>query len=367
MIDFSTLPDAVLDDDVLLHRGRPVHEFRDFTAGRAIVPLPQISAIEISGADRLTWLHALSSQHLAQLPAGEATEALILTPNGHVTAAMRLIDDGERIIAFVDRACEETLSEHLKKMVFASRVEITTRPGSVIAFAGEAIAEPPLATEAVWRDPWPHVDGGTTFTTPGVEPDVTPTALALVGDEDLAAFATAHPEAIAGSLAYEAARISSWRPQFATEVDERVIPMELDWLRTAVHLNKGCYAGQETIARVVNLGRPPRRLVLLHLDGSAEHLPEPGAAVTFGPKNVGKVTSAVRHPELGPIALALVKRTTPPDADLLVDDVPAAQEIIVDPSGESPARPASRPGDDLRGARNRGLQKPPTLGGLGKL
>ncbi len=76
----------------------------------------------------------------------------------------------------------------------------------------------------------------------------------------------------AGFDAYEALRVEARRPRFGVDTDHRTIPNELQWLRTAVHLDKGCYRGQETVARVHNLGRPPRRLVLLHLDGVSEVL-----------------------------------------------------------------------------------------------
>ena len=142
--------------------------------------------------------------------------------------------------------------------------------------------------------------------------------------------------------------MEAWRPRLAREVDERTIPHELDWLRTGVHLSKGCYRGQETIARVVNLGRPPRRLVMLHLDGSADRLPDPGAEVRLGEKAVGRLTSAVRHEELGPVALAVIKRSVPADAALDVDGVAAAQEVVVHPDGVTDARPAERPGAGLR-------------------
>ncbi|HHW83026.1 MAG TPA: folate-binding protein, partial [Actinomycetales bacterium] len=158
------------------------------------------------------------------------------------------------------------------------------------------------------------------------------------------------------------------RPALHGEVDERAIPHEFDWLRTAVHLNKGCYRGQETVARVVNLGKPPRRLVFLHLDGSAEALPATGDPVVSGEREVGVVTSAARHHELGPIALALLRRSVDPAADLVVratvpdpdggeptvTDVAAAQEPIVDVEGRSAASPTERPGAGLRGsgARN---------------
>jgi folate-binding protein YgfZ len=136
---------------------------------------------------------------------------------------------------------------------------------------------------------------------------------------------------LAGTWAAEALRVAAWRPRLGFETDHRTIPHEVDWLRTAVHLRKGCYRGQETIARVHNLGRPPRRLVMLHLDGSAHHLPTSGTDVELDGRRIGHVTTAARHHELGPVALALVKRNTPTDAVLLVDGVSAAQEIVVAP------------------------------------
>ena len=132
---------------------------------------------------------------------------------------------------------------------------------------------------------------------------------------------------LVGTWASEAARVEAWRPRASHEADHRTIPHELDWLRTAVHLTKGCYRGQESVARVHNLGRPPRRLVMLHLDGSGHLLPEPGAAVHDVVRNadsqepgrvVGQVTTVARHHELGPVALAVVKRSVPADAELVV-------------------------------------------------
>jgi hypothetical protein len=149
---------------------------------------------------------------------------------------------------------------------------------------------------------------------------------------------------LAGTWAYEAMRIAARRPRFGLDTDHRTIPHEVGWIETAVRLDKGCYRGQETVARVHNLGHPPRRLVFLHLDGSEDRLPAHGDPVTRGGESggesgpetdtsagIGFVGSAARHYELGPIALALVKRTVPVDATLLAGGVPAAQEVIVAP------------------------------------
>ena len=177
--------------------------------------------------------------------------------------------------------------------------------------------------------------------------------------------AVAEHDALAGAMAWEALRIEAGRPRRAREVDERAIPHELDWLRTAVHLTKGCYPGQETVARTLNLGRPPRRLTLLQLDGLAGGLPAPGDVVRLGERAVGAVTSAARHHELGPIALALLRRGVPaeaalsvevseaadgpaPGARVVVGRVAAAQELLVTPEGRAQASPAERPGAGLR-------------------
>ncbi|MGB3828701.1 MAG: folate-binding protein, partial [Ornithinimicrobium sp.] len=156
----------------------------------------------------------------------------------------------------------------------------------------------------------------------------------IVPRADLEAIVGERP--LAGLWAAEALRVHAWRPRAGVDTDHRTIPHELDWLRTAVHLHKGCYRGQETVARVHNLGRPPRRLVYLHLDGSGHVLPEAGAEVRVNDgsadaaqsRPVGRLTSVARHYMDGPIALAVIKRNTDPGAELLVGNTSAAQTTI---------------------------------------
>jgi folate-binding protein YgfZ len=108
--------------------------------------------------------------------------------------------------------------------------------------------------------------------------------------------------------AAETLRVAAWRPRAGFETNNHTILQEVDWLPAAVHLHKGCDRGQETVARAHNLGRPPRRLVFLHLDGSHHTLSARGAEVESGGRVVGRLTSVARHHELGPIALAVIKR-----------------------------------------------------------
>jgi folate-binding protein YgfZ len=298
--------------------------------------------IRIGGQDRLSWLHSLSTQELEHLaPAGTA-EALILSPNGHVEHHLTLTDDGTQVWAHVEPGTAGGLLEFLESMRFMLRVE----PADVSAdYAVLTVMGPEVAAGEV-RD-WIKATGHAGTHSFGID--------VLVPRDGLASAAAELRErgaVLAGTWAYEALRIAARRPRFWLDTDHRTIPHEVGWIETAVHLNKGCYRGQETVARVHNLGHPPRRLVFLHLDGSEDRLPAHGDAVSLEGSDVGFVGSAARHYELGPIALALVKRTTPVDATLLAAGLPAAQEVIVPPdAGANVTVTLRRPKGDLTRSR----------------
>ena len=312
------------------HYGNPMGEQRLLAAGQAVVDLSDRAVISLTGPDRLSWLDSLTSQSVAKLAPGESAETLQLDPTGRLEYAIRLVDDGETAWLLVDGGEGAGLLTWLQRMKFMLNVEITDRTEE---FATVGTLGLPVAGAVVtWNDPWNTVTrGGHQYANSEHEYDWS-------YSESLVPRASMVLQPAAGTIALEALRIAAWRPRFATEVDERSIPHELDWLRSAVHLTKGCYRGQETVAKVHNLGHPPRRLVMLHLDGA---VPAAGAAVTLGETQVGQVTSAAMHYELGPIALAVVKRSADPASDLtvLIDDEPvaAAQEIIVPPSAGAEA------------------------------
>lgn len=291
------LPDAVeadgVDAGVAAHYGSLFGEQRTLAAGQGFVDLSHRDVIAVTGPDRLTWLHSLTTQHLEALAPHTWTSALVLSPQGHVEHAFTGYDDGERFVAHTEPGAGEALRGFLDRMRFMLRVEVVD--------LGDQLA-------CVW----------------------TPAGYELVERAALSSYAAAHGPAC-GTWAFEALRIERGEPRFGADTDARTIPNEVGWIPSAVHLEKGCYRGQETVARVHTLGRPPRRLTLLHLDGSEEHLPPHGVEVILDGRAVGFVGSSARHHELGPIALALLKRNVPVDATLLVDGVPAAQEVIVDP------------------------------------
>ncbi|MGW9069567.1 CAF17-like 4Fe-4S cluster assembly/insertion protein YgfZ [Streptomyces yangpuensis] len=314
------LPGAVQaegrDEGVAAHYGELYGEQRALADGRGFVDLSHRGVVAVTGPERLSWLHLLITQHVTELPAGQATEALILSANGHIEHALYLVDDGETTWAHVEPGTQEALIAYLESMKFFYRVEVADRTEefAVVHLPAGSITEIPK--ELVVRE---TAYGRDVF----------------LPRADLEAFAAAHGPA-AGLLAYEALRVEGHRPRVGLETDHRTIPHELGWIGTAVHLQKGCYRGQETVARVHNLGKPPRRLVFLHLDGSEVVLPAHGAPVRLAAdgeegRQLGFVTTAVRHHELGPIALALVKRNVPVDAPLLVGGTAAAQEVVVAP------------------------------------
>lgn len=402
--DSEFVDEAVASFGATPHFGDPSGEQWALEGGRALVRRPDLAVISVSGADRLTWLTSLASQIVTGLVPGVSRELLILSPEGRVEHWAGASDDGEALHLIVERADLSGFVEFLESMRFALRVAVSERDVAVFSSV-RAGANTPEAVAALpghlwtWEDPWPGVvEGGAAYFQGERHPGArTPMMFHAVSrqaaDEFEAAWladgaasgaAEAHaapcsappgaPSSTpspaggkrrrAGYLAWEAMRIAAWKPRLGRETDARAIPPEVDWLRTAVHTTKGCYRGQETIARVINLGRPPRRLTYLQLDGSRGDLPAPGTPITVGGRQVGVITSSARHADEGPIALSLIARAVPVSTVFDIDGVAAAQEEIVPVHGKSSVSPQTRPGADL--SREAGQRGGSTgFGGLG--
>src|SRR5580692_8322771 len=306
------------------HYGDPYAEQRALAEASGLVDQSHRGVIRISGPDRLSWLHSLTTQDLEHTEPGRTAEALVLSPNGHVEHHLTLTDDGTHLWAHVEPGTAGPLLEFLESMRFMLRVEPAdvSADYGVLTLMGPGRPDPPGAAAATLSAPF-QVD-------------------LVVAREELAGLAAGLRSGgaeLAGMWAYEALRIAAGRPRLGLDTDHKTIPHEVGWIETAVHLSKGCYRGQETVARVHNLGHPPRRLVFLHLDGSVDQLPAHGSLVTLADgTQVGFTGSAARHFELGPIGLGLIKRTVPVDAPLLADGIAAAQEVIVPPDAGANVR-----------------------------
>ena len=338
-------------------------EQRSLFEGDSVCLMDPAGIISVSGADRLTWLHSLLSQNLKNLKPGESTEALLLDPQGHIEQQIKVIDDGETTWLMVNKENTAPLLDWLTKMVFRMKVELTDRSAD-FALVGSTKPKPELAFVSnsqpmVWKDGWPGVTlGGYRYSTREVnyswfeqlvESSEVDNGLGQVS--------------LSGTMAADALRVAAGRPLAVSEIDEKSLPHELDLLATAVHLSKGCYRGQESVAKVHNLGHPPRRLTFLHLDGSEHSLPDVGDEVRVSgqEKIVGKITSAAQHFEMGPIALAVISRSVAEDASLEVSSsggmIAATQEIIVPQSAGKVVEVPKLPRLKLGGA-----SKAPKLG-----
>ncbi|HEX6500351.1 MAG TPA: folate-binding protein [Micromonosporaceae bacterium] len=358
MSDLSARAIAVADLDpgspdagVPAHFGDPMREQRILATEVGLVDRSHRGVLAVAGEDRLTWLHSLTTQHLSDLAPGEGTETLVLSPHGHVEYHAVVADDGVTTWLDVEPGTAASLLEFLTRMRFLMRVEPVdvTADWALLSLVG------PHTDEALAR---------LGVSAPG-EPVVQPVPPAKFASASVAARpSTVYPvvslpgggwvrrmsygadllvprdsvgklvEALAvppvGIWAFEALRVEHRRPRLGFETDHRTLPAEVGWLVDAVHLDKGCYRGQETVARVHNLGRPPRKLVLLHLDGvTTDEPPAPGTPVSLAEgRRVGFVGTAVRHHELGMIALAVVKQNTSADAALRV----GASSAAIDPA-----------------------------------
>jgi folate-binding protein YgfZ len=289
------------DKGAVWHFGEPVKEQRALEAGTAWADLSHFNIVAVTGEDRLKWLHDLTTQFVSDLQPGVWMPSMILDAQGHVEFQFNLVDDGTTTYLILDPGYVEKLVEYLTKMKFMLRVDVGDASSEYVVLRAPGVADE---------------IGGPFALVPRAEVEDMKQTFGGVATQ-------------VGTWALDAERVAKGRPRIGFETDHKSIPNELGVLNTAVHMKKGCYRGQETVAKIFNLGNPPRRLVMLHLDGSDVGFPATGTKVENDGVVVGFVGTVARHHELGTIALAIVKRNTATDATLTIDGIPANQEVIV--------------------------------------
>jgi folate-binding protein YgfZ len=297
----AVLVEAGPDKGAVWHFGEPVKEQRALEAGTAWADLSHHNIIAVSGVDRLKWLHDLTTQFVSDLQPGVWMANMILDAKGHVEFQFNVVDDGTTTFLVLDPGYSEQLIEYLTKMKFMLRVDVKD------ASSDFAVLRAPGAPTEI---------GGPFALVPRAEVEEMKKTFGGVATQ-------------VGTWALDAERVAAHRPRIGFETDHKSIPNEIGVLNGAVHMKKGCYRGQETVAKIYNLGNPPRRLVMLHLDGSDVGFPAVGTKIENDGIVVGFIGTVARHHELGTIALAVVKRNTPIEATLMVGGVPAAQQVIV--------------------------------------
>jgi folate-binding protein YgfZ len=315
--------DAAVDSaGVAWHYGDPLGEQRAAHSGLIVVDRSHRKVLRVTGPDAAQFLNNLLSQKLDDAAPGFAAATLDLDIQGRILHHADVLRTDDAFYLDLPASQASTFLDFLQKMVFWSQVEVAEADLAVLTLLGDA-APPAVAAHASRDVPW----GGV----PRRDLLVERASLA----ETVAALESAGAR-LAGLMAFTAERVRALEPEKAADLDDKSIPHEIpswigrDDLPGAVHLEKGCYRGQETVARVENLGRSPRVLVMLQLDGSAPEDPVPGAEITgpAGGRALGRLGTVVHDCDFGPIGLALVRRNALEGQQLSIG--PTA--VMVDPS-----------------------------------
>ena len=242
--------------------------------------------VRVEGPQAADYLNRMVSNDVLALEEGDACDALLLTAKGRVIAVLRVLRRGpEDFLLVTEPGLGDVVRSELLRTRFAARCAIESEEHTVTVLLGDSATPPPAAVAI------PTADYGVS----GWE----------VLDVDL--------ELTAGPDELERLRIEAGTPLAGRDLDERVLPAEAGLTDSAVSFSKGCYPGQEPVARLHYRGHPNRGLRVLALDGEP---PSAGAELDLDGKVVGRVTSTAPDPEHGLLALAYVRREVPPDADL---------------------------------------------------
>lgn len=300
----STLIDAA---GVPSHYGDPLREQRFVQRGGVAVDRSHRYVIRVAGPDAAEFLNNLLSQKLDDAPEGYSAAFCDLDIQGHILHHGDITRTGDAFFLDTPSYLGESLLEYLTKMIFWSEVTVDKADLGIITVLGapNSFAVPEstgavFSREVDWAGPR--------------RIDIAVPRKQLADVYRALTSADAGLEK-AGLMAFTAERVKALEPEQRADLDAKSIPHEAPTLIArgghvgAVHLNKGCYRGQETVARVENLGRSPRLMVLVHLDGSAPAEPETGSPVTVGGRTVGRLGTVVHDCDYGPVALALVKRS----------------------------------------------------------
>jgi folate-binding protein YgfZ len=318
------VPAVGRDAGIPWHYGDPLREQRLLSTAAGVVDRRNRDVLVVPGEDRLGWLHSICSQHMAALADGDATEALVLSPHGHVEQHWQVTELGGQVWLDTEPGAAADALGYLIKMRFLKRVEPAdvsaewavlslVGPKTVDVLTAAGLPVPETAGRAVAL-----AGGGLVRRMPWPAPDAADLVVPAARADELLDHLVRAGAARAGLWAFEALRVADRRPRLGAETDHRTIPHEVGWIGPAVHLDKGCYRGQETVARVQNLGKPPRRLVLLQFAGESDELPAPGTPIELDGRTVGFLGTAVHHFEQGPVGLAVIKRSLGDDAALEV-------------------------------------------------
>ena len=304
--------------------------YRALTEGCGLVDRSERGKLALTGPDAKTFLQGQVTNDVEGLEPGRGCYAALLTHKGKMLADLRVLDLGAELLLDTERSALQELFNMIRRFKLGSEVELHKRtlemgllsligPDArrVAGAAGLGRTEHDNARAEIAGRPVVLVatDLGVDVFTEAADTDVVREALdAPVVAEEVA----------------EIVRVESGRPRYGIDLDDGVIPQEAGLNERAVSFTKGCYVGQETVARLFYRGKPNRHLRGLKLSADAA----PGDELRLGEKVVGKLATVAVSPTHGPIALALVRREAEPGATVGVGDDGAPAQVVVLPFAE---------------------------------
>ncbi|HEY2477607.1 MAG TPA: folate-binding protein [Solirubrobacterales bacterium] len=288
-------------------------------------------AIDVVGPDGAEYLQGQLTNDVEALAVGEGQYAALLDRKGHMQADLRVLRVGdEAILLDTETATKDAALRHLTMYSIGRDVQVTdaTEERAFVSLIGPRAAEiagtPPLPEFANEATTVAGVDVVAVGTREGID--------LLFPAAERERLVAALPEAGAVEVSPEAVeilRVESGVPRFGVEMDAATMPAEAAIVDDAVSFTKGCYIGQETVARLHYKGKPNRHLRGLRLSGAAA----PGASLRLGGKEVGTLGGSVVSPALGPIGLAIVRREAELGATLAVGEDGVTAEVVALPFG----------------------------------
>jgi tRNA-modifying protein YgfZ len=312
----------------------PTDAYRAMTEGSAVVDRSERGKLALTGGEAKEFLHGQVTNDVERLEPGDGCYAAFLTHKGKMLGDLRILDTGDELLLDCERVSLQELFNMIRRYKLGRDVELHKRTLdrgllSVIGPDARRVTGAADLPETEHAHRTGRIGGAAVRL---IATDLGVDVLCAADDtEPVAAALIAAGAVPAGEEAAEVRRVETGRPRYGIDIDDSVIPQEAGLNERAVSFEKGCYVGQETVARLHFRGKPNRHLRGLRLTGAAAA----GDVLRSGEKEVGRLGSVVQSPRHGPIALALVRKQAQPGTTVAVGEHDVRAEVVDLPFGQA--------------------------------
>jgi folate-binding protein YgfZ len=304
-------------------------DYRAITEACGLVDRSDRGKLALTGTEAASFLQGQVSNDVERLVPGTGCYAVFLTPKGKMLGDIRILAVADELLLDTERIALQALFNMIRRFSLGYQVELHKRTleRGLLSLIGPQAAELAGAGD-VGSDEHAHTVievAGTGLPARAIRTDVGVDLLCDAADTDALRTALEDAGAVTvGDGALECLRVEYGRPRYGTDLDDTVIPQEAGLNERAVSFTKGCYVGQETVARLHYRGKPNRQLRGLRLSGAVE----PGAELASDGRTVGRVTSVATSPRFGSIALGFVRREASVGSTVSVGAGEVTAEVI---------------------------------------